>query len=81
MERYCTLLYGLQLLCKEPSHFIKDDEYQVVDLVVVDVIVDREGIVHGQTFLYRAYKESTDSAYYPWWNGTFRCSRHWHFEK
>ena len=37
------------VLARSLCTFIKDDNYQVVDLVVVDVVVDREGIAHGHS--------------------------------
>ena len=37
------------VLARSLSTFIKDDDYQVVDLVVVDFVVDREGIAHGHS--------------------------------
>ena len=37
------------VLARSLRTFIKDDDYQVVDLVVVDVVVDREGIAHGHS--------------------------------
>ena len=37
------------VLARSLSTFIKDDDYQVVDLVVVEFVVDREGIAHGHS--------------------------------
>ncbi len=69
--------------------FIKGDDYQVVDRVVVDVVVDMKGIALGhcrsmdfKPFPCRSQTGSTGRAYYPWWTvGTSRCSQRWHLLK